>query len=343
MNATVPKLRVGFILAPRFTLTAFSGFVDTLRLAADEDDLSRPIECTWSVLGNPDEPVASSCGVEVKPWEAMREPERFDYLVAVGGLMHGRQEVPPGVKPFFSEAVAAGVPLVGLCTGSFILARFGFLDGYTTCVSWFHRDEFMLEFPHLKVISNRLYVVDRDRLTCAGGTSVVHLAARLIARHQGAAVAEQSLRIMIEDHPLPGSTPQPEQVITRAAHDPIVKRAMLLIEQNLSGSNDLGALSETTGVSSRQLQRRFLADIGISAKEYRARLRLSRAKWLIQHTQMSLSAISFECGFADGAHLSRSFRQYFGTPPSQMRKPGGDRRRPSGDPTPPALSAINPR
>ncbi len=342
MNATVAKLRVGFVLTPRFTLTAFSGFVDTLRLAADEDDRSRPIECTWSILGARNESVTSSCGVEVRTWEAMREPARFDYVVVVGGLMHGGQEVPAGIEPFLSEAVATGVPLIGLCTGCFVLARCGFLDGYTTCVSWFHRDEFMMEFPHLKLISNRLYVADRDRLTCAGGTSVVHLAARLVTRHQSKAVAEQSLRIMIEDHPLPGDTPQPEQVITRTAHDLIVKRAMLLIEQNLSGSNDLGALSDLTGISSRQLQRRFLADIGISAKDYRARLRLSRAKWLVEHTQMSLFEVSFECGFADGAHLSRSFRRHFGAPPSQMRKRGRDDRTPSIDSASRAMSVVRP-
>jgi transcriptional regulator GlxA family with amidase domain len=314
------QLAVGFVLMPRFTLTAFSGFVDTLRLAADEDDRSRPINCSWSVLGNGNEQIRSSCGVKVEPWDAMAEPGRFDYVVVVGGLMHGGQETPAGLEPFLTRAVDAGVPLAGLCTGSFVLARMGFLDGYTTCVSWFHREEFMQQFPHLKVISNRLYIIDADRLTCAGGTSVVHLAARLVGRHQGQAVAEQSLRIMIEDHPLPGSTPQPEQVITRAAHDPVVKRAMLLIEQDLSKSDDLSTLSEKMWMSRRQLQRRFIGDIGITAKEYRARLRLNRAKWLIQHTGMPLSDIAIECGFADGAHLSRTFRDGVGTSPSQFRK-----------------------
>lgn len=316
----VPKLRVGFVLTPHFTLTAFAGFVDTLRLAADEDDRSRPIDCSWSVLGRSDDKVVSSCGVKIEPWEQMREPERFDYIAVVGGLMHGGQKIPWGTSEFLTGAVKAQIPLIGLCTGSFVLASLGFLDGYTTCVSWFHRDDFARGFPHLKVISNRLYVVDRDRLTCAGGTSVVHLAARLIGRHQGEAVAEKSLRIMIEDHPLPGSTPQPEQVITHAAHDPVVKRAMLLIEENIGHSNNLSGLPEITKISTRQLQRRFVADIGITAEEYRSRLRLSRAKWLIQHTRMPLTDVGVECGFADGAHLSRSFRRYFGMSPSQIRK-----------------------
>ncbi len=320
MNEQEQRLRVAFALMPRFTLTAFSGFIDTLRLAGDEDDKSRPINCTWSVLGNRNEQITSSCGVKVEAWDTMTEPGRFDYVVVVGGLLHGGQEVPASIGPFLNEAANAKVPLIGLCTGSFVLARLGYLDGYTTCVSWFHRDEFMHEFPHLRAISNRLYVIDGNRLTSAGGTSVVHLAARLVARHQGQAAAKKSLRIMIEDHPLPGNTPQPEQVISRSARDPVVKRAMLLIEQNLSKSDELGKLSERMWMSTRQLQRRFIGDIGITAKEYRARLRLSRAKWLVQHSGMLLSEIAVECGFADSAHLSRTFRARVGTSPSQFRK-----------------------
>lgn len=322
MSDPVPKLRVGFLLAPRFTMTAFSGFVDLLRLAADEDDRSRPIACSWSVLGPPGATIEASCGVTVSAWEAPTDPTHFDYLVVVGGLLHGGQRIPGWMADFLAEGARAGVPLAGLCTGSFILARLGLLDGYTACVSWFHRDDFMREFPHLRVVSNRLFIVDGDRLTCAGGTSVVHLAARLVTRHQGTAAAEQSLRIMIEDHALPGNTPQPEQVITRCARDPVVKRAMLYIEQNLAAGNDLTDLPELIGISARQLQRRFVTDIGITAKEYRARLRLSRAKWLVQHTAMPLADVGLECGFADGAHLSRSFRRHFGSAPSEFRRLG---------------------
>jgi len=320
VDTGLPKLRVGFLLMPSFTMTAFSGFVDMLRLAADEGDRSRPIGCSWSVLGMPEDAVVSSCGVKIEPWERMHSPDRFDYIAVVGGLLHGGQKIPWGTSEFLHDAANAGIPLIGLCTGSFVLANLGFLSGYTTCVSWFHRNEFASEFPRLKVISNRLYVVDRDRLTCAGGTSVVHLAARLVSRHLGAAVAEKSLRIMIEDHPLPGNTPQPEQVITHAAQDPVVKRAMLVIEENLGGSENLGKLADITKVSTRQLQRRFVADIGITAEEYRSRLRVTRAKWLVQHTRMPLTEVGVECGFADGAHLSRSFRRYFGMSPSEIRK-----------------------
>jgi transcriptional regulator GlxA family with amidase domain len=315
-----PRLRVGFVLTPRFTLTAFAGFIDALRLGADEGDRSRPIECEWAILGQPGMGIESSCGALVVPAREMEAPERFDYIVVVGGLLHGGQKVPAEIYAFLRSAARAGVKLIGLCTGSFVLARAGLLDGYVACVSWFHRDDYIREFPALRLVSNRMFIVDRDRLTCAGGTSVVHLAALLIEKHCGRAHATKSLRIMIEDQPLPANTPQPEAVITRHARDSIVRRAMLLIEQKLVQPDSIASISGVFGISTRQLQRRFAGDIGMTPCEYRLRLRLERAKWLVQTTDISLTDIGIECGFGDCSHFSRVFTSRFRTGPSRFRQ-----------------------
>jgi transcriptional regulator GlxA family with amidase domain len=318
--ARLPKLRVGFVLAPRFTLTAFAGFVDALRLAADDGDRSRPIDIEWSVLGNSGTPIASSCGALVQPWAEMVDPEKFDCIVVVGGLLHGGQKVLPGTYPFLKSAARAGVALVGLCTGSFVLARAGLLEGYVACVSWFHRDEFVAEFPDQRMITNRMFVVDRDRMTCAGGTSVVHLAAHLIEKYYGRALANKSLRILIEDQPLPASTPQPESVVTRQSHDSVVRQAMLLIEQKLSQSDPLTGISAALGISMRQLERKFVADVGITPRDYRLQLRLARARWMIEHTDLSVTDVGFECGFGDCSHFSRAFTSHFKVRPSSLRR-----------------------
>ncbi len=315
-----PRLRVGFVLTPSFTLTAFAGFVDALRLAADEGDRSRPIECEWAVLGDPHATVASSCGAAVKPWSPMEDPSRFDYIVVVGGLLHGGQKVMPGTHAFLRGAARAGVPLVGLCTGSFVLARAGLLNDYVACVSWFHREDFEAEFPALRLVSNCMFVVDRDRLTCAGGTSVVHLAAHLIERHCGRGLAAKSLRILIEDQPLPSSTPQPELVVTRQATDRLVRRAMLLIEQKLGQADPLTGVAAQLGISTRQLERRFLADVGITPRDYRLHLRLARARWMLEHTDLPVTSIGLECGFGDCSHFSRAFVRRFRETPSAARR-----------------------
>ncbi|HEX6795034.1 MAG TPA: GlxA family transcriptional regulator [Casimicrobiaceae bacterium] len=315
-----PRLRVGFVLTPRFTLTAFAGFIDALRLAADEGDRSRQIACEWAVLGTPGEPISASCGAVVVPQERIESPERFDYVVVVGGLLHGGQKVSAEVYAFLRGAARAGIALVGLCTGTFVLARAGLLDGYVSCVSWFHRDDFVREFPKLRLVSNRVFVVDRDRLTCAGGTRVVHLAAHLIEKHCGRAHATKSLRIMIEDQPFPASMPQPEAVVTQPAHDGLVRRAMLLIEQKLAQPESIASIAAVLGIGTRQLQRRFLSDVGMTPRAYRLALRMARAAWMVRHTDLALTDVGLECGFGDCSHFSRAFTHHFRIPPYKYRQ-----------------------
>ena len=102
-------LKVGFILARRFTLCAFANFVDVLRLSADEGDRSRPILCSWRVLSPTMEAIASSCGVAVQPEERLGDPARFDYLVVVGGLVDEIENLHPDTVGFLKSAAAAGV------------------------------------------------------------------------------------------------------------------------------------------------------------------------------------------------------------------------------------------
>jgi len=315
-----PKLRIGFILAPRFTLTAFAGFVDALRLAADEDDRSRPIDCEWVVLGDANRPVTASCGAQVQAWGALESPQTFDYIAVVGGLLHGGQTVPRGAEQFLKKAAGAGVALIGLCTGSFILARAGLLNGYECCVSWFHREDFLKEFPRHSVQTNRMFMVDRDRLTCAGGTSVVHLAAHLIEQHFTASHAAKSLRILLEDAPLPSNAWQPQSIVTRRAQDSVVQQAMLTIEQHLAETVPLARLLRGLGVGVRQIERRFRADIGLGPSEYRLKLRLTRARWMLEHTDRPVTRIGLECGFADASHFSRTYARHFKVRPSRARR-----------------------
>lgn len=314
------KLRIGFVLTPRFTLTAFAGFIDALRLAADEGDRSRQIACAWAVLGTPDIPIESSCGTSVLPQGEIADPQRFDYIVVVGGLLHGGQKVPQKIYEFLQSAAHAGVALIGLCTGTFVLARAGLLDGYVACVSWFHREDFIREFPNLRLVSNRMFIVDRDRLTCAGGTRVVHLAAHLIEKHCGRAHATKSLRIMIEDQPLPANMPQPEAVVTRRAQDSLVRRAMLLIEQTVSQPGSIAGVADALGIGTRQLQRRFISDVGMTPRAYRLAMRFERAKWMVRHTDVSLTDVGLECGFGNCSHFSRAFTRRFNVAPYRFRQ-----------------------
>jgi transcriptional regulator GlxA family with amidase domain len=313
------KLSVAFVLAPNFTLLAFSAFIDTLRLAADDGDRSRPVHCAWTVLSHDMRPIRASCGIEVSPTSELVDPTRFDYIVVVGGLLSSLK-LPPVLNDYLKRAAALKVPQVGVCTGSFVLARLGLMKDRRSCVSWYVYGDFSAEFPDLKVSSDELFIDDVDRLTCAGGTSVVHLAAYLVERHGDKARAAKALRIMIEHAPLPSKTPQPQPLFTKETDDARVRKAMLLIERHLGEPLSAEFIAQHVNVSVRHLERLFQAELGMSPLAFAFSLRMNSAHSLLVTTQSSVIDIALQCGFLSNSHFSRCFRSAHGKTPTQVRE-----------------------
>ena len=316
------RLSVGFILAKRFTLCAFSNFVDVLRLAADDGDQSRPILCNWSVLSDRMEAIPSSSGISVLPTERLSSPEKFDYIVVVGGLLDETNDLSPAYKSYLQKAANAGVSLVGVCTGVFLLHKAGLLDGYRSCVSWFHNTDFLEQFEGLKPVADQIFVVDRNRLTCSGGASSAHLAAYLVEKHVGHAQASKSLRIMIIDDPLQAEMPQPGVPLEFDARDPLVRRALLIMQQNIDTPLSVTEIAQQLGHSKRQIERRFRAHLDTSPQAAFQAIRLSFARHLISSSKKPIAQIAVDCGFADASHLNRNFKRRFGKTPNALRQDG---------------------
>ena len=316
------RLSVGFILAKRFTLCAFANFVDVLRLAADEGDRSRPILCNWTVLSDTMDAVTSSCGISVQPKERLGDPARFDYIVVVGGLMDEMPGLGTVYERFLHQAAEAGVPLVGVCTGAFMLHQAGLLDGYRCCVSWVHHADFLEQFEGMTPVTDQIFVVDGDRLTCSGGASSAHLAAYLVERHVGRAQASKSLHIMIIDDALQPDKPQPGVTLDFRTRDPIVLRTLLLMQQNIDTPLSVTEIARRMGHSKRQLERHFRTALDTSPQAAFLSIRLSLAYHLIETTDKSIAQIAVDCGFCDSSHLSRMFQRRFDMAPNAVRQIG---------------------
>jgi transcriptional regulator GlxA family with amidase domain len=269
-------LSVGFILADNFTLSAFSLFVDHLRLAADDGDFSRPIMCRWSIMASQDAPVRASCGVTV-----------------------------------------------GICTGSFILCRAGLMTGRRCCVSWYHCQDFLDEFPHHHPVADRMFVIDGDRITCSGGAGAADLATFLIDRHLGRAVAQKARHVLLLDRARDANDAQPHPPVsdslTEEVNDHRVRRALLLMEQNLADPLPIADIADRLKLSTRQLERLFQSVIGVRPVIFYRMLRLRYARWLLDHTDRSVTDIALESGFSDCAHFSRQFKTMVGQSPSDVR------------------------
>lgn len=315
-------VRFGFVLLPYFTLTAFSGLLDVLRLAGDEGDDSRPVRCSWQVVDETLAPVRSSSGIQVIPSEPLGDPSRFDYVVVVGGLLHMGTHVSSALLRFIRAAAHQDVTLVGVCTGVFALMQAGVLEQHRVCVSWFHYWDFVEQFPAAdphSIVADRLYVCDGRRITCSGGRASIDVAAEILRRHIDASIVEKALRILQVDDSDRSNAAQPLPPGIQPTTHPLVRRAVLLMEQHMGQVLSLDELAERLNISVRQLERLFKGSTGQSPQAYARGIRLRMAAWMLTRSKRTISAIASTCGFSDASHMGREFRSEFGVSPSAWR------------------------
>ncbi|MBN3808046.1 GlxA family transcriptional regulator [Paraburkholderia sp. Ac-20347] len=322
-SAAKARIRFGIVLLPNFTLTAFSGFVDMLRLSADDGDFSKPVRCSWRVLGETLAPVRASCGIQITPWETFDNAEPVDYLVIVGGLLHSGPQASEATLHYIRRAAAGTTTVVGICTGVVTLMRAGVLDAHRICVSWFHYWDFIERFPTVNadaIVADRLFVIDRRRITCSGGRASIDVAAAILLRHFDHATVQKALRILLVGEMQKGNAPQPHPPGLEPATHPKVKRAILLMEQQVGRNVPLEELACKLNLSARQLERLFKSETGKSPRTFANALRLRTAAWLLTSSDRTVADIASSCGFSDASHLGREFRKQFGVPPNMFRE-----------------------
>jgi transcriptional regulator GlxA family with amidase domain len=313
------KLKVGFILARSFTLSAFALFVDTLRLASDEADNSGRVRADWQVLSSSRHFITSSCGVQVAPTSAFVEPNRFDYIVVVGGLLGADDPIDAESIAWLKRAAIARVPLIGVCTGTFILAAAGLLRQHETCVSWLHYQAFREFFPDHRVRSDRIFNLDRMRGSCAGGSSAADMAASIVQRHIGKNAARKAMEVLQMERVRTDRDLQPRRPLGIKCRDTRLRSVLLKMEGHLDGSLSIRGLADEIGLCRRQLERLFAEEIKMTPTNVYKRIRMEHAKGLLMRSDSSVIDIAMEIGFSSTAHFTRVFRSIYGKTPTQVR------------------------
>ena len=192
-----PPLRVGIAATPDFTLMSLSCIVEFLRLASDETDFSRQIYCSWSLLSHDMENIRASCGFEITPTATFDDPTNYDYVVVQGGILHSSLEVPDALYNFVLDAVRKNVPVVGVCTGQFVMAELGLMSG-RRCAVPSAMEPIMRElFPDVITVTDAPVVRDGPYLTCPGGITAINLAMALVGDHCGASRVNKALNTLL--------------------------------------------------------------------------------------------------------------------------------------------------
>ncbi|APG87366.1 HTH-type transcriptional regulator glxA (plasmid) [Sinorhizobium americanum CCGM7] len=321
------RLKVGIILARSFTLSAFALFVDTLRLASDQLDRSGRVLADWQVLGSTRHLITSSCGVQVAPTSDFVDPQQFDYIAVVGGLLTVSQPVDHETVRFLKLAASKGVPLIGLCTGSFILAEAGLMKGHETCVSWLHYHQFRERFPDHDVRPDRLFNLERKRGSCAGGSSAADIAAALVRRHISRDAERNALEVLQIERARSQFDIQTRQPLCEHVNDSRVAAALITMEQHLEGGITVDGLAASVGLSRRQLERLFTEKARMSPALAFRRLRLDRARQILLTSRKPIIEVALDVGFVNTSHFTKEFRRTYGQTPAEIRDSAAGERR----------------
>lgn len=214
------------------------------------------------------------------------------------------------------------IPIGGVSGGPYLLARAGLLGGRRATIHWEHAAALQAEFPDLR-LEPGLYVIDGDRMTCAGGTAGLDLALALIERDHGAVLAQQVGEWFIRAEPRKGEDLQRTDPANR--HGTANRRLLPMLaamETALEDPLPREALAAHAGVSVRQLERLSRSELSASVGEVYLSLRMDRAMELLRSTGMSVTEVAMACGFRSAAHFSRRFKQRHGRTPVSLRGTG---------------------
>jgi AraC family transcriptional regulator, glycine betaine-responsive activator len=213
----------------------------------------------------------------------------------------------------------SGMVLVGIGGGTELLARAGVLDGYRATQPWQHLATFARDFPRVR-LSQQLFEIDRDRLTCGGGTAAMDMMMTLIATHHGSELAERVSEHFVLERIRLADEPQPVPLRARLGHAPVpLVDAVQLMEANIEEPLTTHELAEHLGISRRHLERLFKKYLQAVPGRYYLNLRLQEARRLLRDSDLPAGEIALKTGFSSPAHFSTAYRNHFGVTPREER------------------------
>jgi transcriptional regulator GlxA family with amidase domain len=306
---------VGLLLVPGFALMSYACVVEPLRAAnlLAGRDLYR-----WVHISPGEKTVTASCGATVPCPARVGECESLDLLLVVAG---GDPAAFRDQSTFawLRRLAVGGTRIGGVSGGPFILARAGIMDGIQMTVHWQHAQAVHEAHPNV-LLARSLFTVDRNRLTCAGGTAPLDMMHALIAERHGAELARRVSDWFLHTDVRPAQGAQRASLIERYnVHDPQLIAALQLMERHPSVPLRRSETARRIGISTRQLDRLFAAKLKRSYQTHYRRIRLERSRELLWQSPATITDIAVACGFSSASHFTRAYRETFGVTPSADR------------------------
>jgi transcriptional regulator GlxA family with amidase domain len=306
--------RVGFIVPQRFQLMSLAA------LTAFEIVNLPPADQRYDIhlLSEHGGPVRSSSGMTLET-EAFGDPA-FDTVI-VGSITE--MDMPSSdatMIAFVQEAAKASRRIASICSGAFVLAEAGLLNGRRATMHWAHADSFRARFPDVRAEEDRIFINDGPVWTSAGMTAGIDLVLALIDNDLGPEAAKMVARLLVMNQRRMGGQKQHSALLDMTPKSDRIELVLAHIRQNLQNPLTIEELAAVANLSPRQFSRAFLGETGQSPAKAVERLRLEAARFMIEEGRHTVNIVAQETGFADRERMRRAFLRTFGVPPEILRR-----------------------
>jgi AraC family transcriptional regulator, transcriptional activator FtrA len=278
--------------------------------------------------------VRVGAGFLLAPDHGLDVLERADTVI-VPACADVHEAPPEPLLEALRRAHGRGARIAAICSGAFVLAAAGLLDGRRAATHWMHAAELARRFPRVMVDASVLYVEDGGMFTSAGTAAGLDLCIELVRRDHGSAVANAlARRMVIPPHREGGQAQYVEAAVSHGGRGDSLSGILEWARERLDKPLTVADLAEAGHVSTRTLARRFMAAVGMSPLQWLVRQRVQRAQELLESTDDSIERIADLAGFGTPANLRKHFARRAGVSPATYRQ--SFRRRPVAHPITPA-------
>ncbi len=314
-NTRTSPFTFAFILLPKFNSLDLSALVEPLRIANYCDGRTL---YNWQFLSVDGEKVPASTDMAVATQAVSTDDKSLDAIIVCGGWNAERYDDAELFR-WLRLMNRHGTILGAVDTGTYILAHAGLLSGYAATIHWHCHDAFEERYPAI-ILKDQLFVIDRKRMTCAGGIACLDMMLHDIDHRFGKTLATEVADQLIYFPGREVDVPQKEvQTGKQTSVQSVLKRAIDIMEHNSEDPITIPELSRLLGLSQRMLERLFNKQFECSAVAFYRRVRLHKARVLLTQTDMSVLDICIACGFASSSYFSKSYTDQFGMRPRDHR------------------------
>ena len=267
---------------------------------------------------HPGKPLRST-GFSIVPTHGLEGLQDAD-LVAVPAMAGSPTEYPPAVLEALRAAAARGATLLSVCSGAFLLAEAGLLNGLRCTLHWHHADGFAARYPDVKVDADVLFVDEGSIITSAGTAAGIDACLYLVRKELGSAVANAIARRMIVPPQRDGGQRQFIDLPVPEMECDSLQPVLDWMLNNLAADFNATRLARRARMSERTFARRFLAETGTTPLRWLTQQRVLHARQLLEDTTLGVEEIAHTCGLGSGALLRHHFRRAVGLTPVDYRR-----------------------